>query len=216
MNEQPRSAPEESIIERILSDGEVEAKRVIDNAGRSRRSEERKAEAEAKKVRKDVVGQAEARAATFKSKEVASAQIEAKRMRLRAREEAISKVFATIEQGLSEIRQNTREYSQALRNLAVEAVSAVGGSEVKLRICKEDESIVDDAFVRDVKQGVARAVGSEVTIDRVADPALAGGGCIASTSDGRIIYDNTFRRRLERIKPALRATIVREVLKTDG
>jgi vacuolar-type H+-ATPase subunit E/Vma4 len=215
MNEQAGSKPEHEIIEKILSDGEAQAKQVTDNARRSEQSEKRKAEAEAKKIRDQVIGQAEAKARTWKSKEVASAHIEAKRTSLRAREEAIAKVFEAIEREVAKLRESPQLYREALVNLAVEAVSAVGEAEARLKVGTDDGDIVDEAFLGEVDRRIEQSLGRSVKIALERDPGLSGGGCAALSADGRIIFDNTFRRRLERLKPELRSVVVKEVLKTD-
>lgn len=211
MSEQPGTAPEEGIIEKILSDAESQAKRVTDNARRSERSETRKAEAEAEKIRKEIIGKAEVRADSLRSKVIATAHIEAKRMVLRAREEAISKVFEKIAQELGSLKGKSADYRKALANLAVEAVSAVGGSKVTLKIGRDEEKIVDDSLLGEIK----RRAGGEIEVITEVDPALTGGGCVAVSGEGRIVFDNTFHRRLERMKPELRSVVVREVLKDD-
>ena len=215
MNDQPGSKPEHEIIEKIMSDGEAQAQRVIDNARRSEQSERRKAEAEAKKIRDQVIGQAEAKARMWKSKEVASAHIEAKRISLKAREEAITKVFGAIEREVVKLKETPESYREALVNLAVEAVSAVGDAEVTLKVGTADAHIVDEAFLGEVEGRIGEDLNRAVKIVLERDPGLSGGGCIALSANGRIIFDNTFRRRLERLKPELRSVVVKEVLKTD-
>jgi vacuolar-type H+-ATPase subunit E/Vma4 len=216
MIEQPGTAPEEGIIEKILGDGEAQARRVVDNARRSEQSEMRKAEAEADKIRKEIVSKAEAKAGTLRSKVIATGHIEAKRMILRAREQAISRVFETIARELEKVRENPADYRKALGNLAVEAITAVGGPEVTLKICKEDQSLADDALLAEISRRAGDETGSETKVTLEIDPGLTGGGCIAVSGRGRIVFDNTFGRRLERMKPALRSVIVREVLKIDA
>jgi vacuolar-type H+-ATPase subunit E/Vma4 len=216
MNQEPDNAAQESIVAKILSDGEAQAKRVIDNAGRSVASEKRKAESEAARIRKDMLGKAEAKSRTLRQKVIATGHIEAKRMLLRAREDAITMVLKTIEQELAKIRENPAEYRRALANLAVEAVLAVGGAEVTLTVGTEDQALADQAFLNEITERTRHDADGEITIVLLLDPALTGGGCIAVSRQGRIVFDNSFARRLERMKPALRSVIVQEVLKTDG
>jgi vacuolar-type H+-ATPase subunit E/Vma4 len=216
MIEQPDTAPEEGIIEKIIGDGEIQAKRVIDNARRSERSERRKTEGEANTIRKEIVSRAEAKAGVLRSKVIATGHIEAKRMVLRAREEAISKVFETIEQELRKIRENPAEYRTALTNLAVEAISAVGESDVTLKIGEVDKHLADKKLLGEIKRLAGERAGHRLKITLEIDGGIAGGGCVAVSAKGRINLDNSFARRLERMKPALRSVIVREVLKTDA
>jgi vacuolar-type H+-ATPase subunit E/Vma4 len=216
MNREAGSSPEEEIVEKILNDGEAQAARVIDGARRSETAEKRKAQGEVEKLRKEVLAQAESKARALRSKEIASAKIEAKRLLLRAREEAVSKVFTAVEREVAKIRENREEYRRVLISLAVEAISAVGGSRVILRIDENDRALMDDAHVEQIIQGVAKRTGGKITVNLESDPVLHGGGCVAASADGRVIFDNSFRRRLERMKPELRSVIAKEVLKANG
>jgi vacuolar-type H+-ATPase subunit E/Vma4 len=216
MNGETGSSPEEEIVERILTDGEAQAARVIDGAKRSEAAEKRKAQGEAEKLRKEALAQAESKAKALRSKEIASAKIEAKRLLLRAREEAVSKVFSAVEREVAKIRENPEEYRRVLISLAVEATAAVGGSRVILRTGEDDQALMDDGTVEQIIQGVAKRTGSRITVNLESDPTLHGGGCVAASADGRVVFDNSFRRRLERMKPELRSVIAKEVLKANG
>ena len=207
---------EDEIIGKIMSDGEARAARVLDNAGRSADGEKRKAETEAGRVRKEMLDQVKRKVTTLKSKEVAGGHIEAKRILLRAREEAISKVFDTIVEDLGKLHQDGPRYRQALVNLAAEAVRAIGESEVTVALGGEDAALAGDDLISDIAGRLQSEGMAGVKIDVVVDPGLGGGGCVARSKDSRVIFDNTFKRRLERMKPSLRSAIVSEVLKSDG
>jgi len=201
------------MVERILGDARSEADRAIKNAERSAEAERRKAEAEAGKAREEILERIRRKAEALKSKEIATANIEAKRMLLKAREQAIAGVLGKIAERLAEVRKDVPEYRKALRSLAVEAVTAVDLPVVTLRVAPEDVAIADGGFIEQVTADVKASTGKDVKISIEKDAELASGGCVAASEDGRIIFDNTFRRRLERIKPEFRSLIAREVLK---
>ncbi len=216
MSAEPSRGSEDEIIGKIMSDGEAQAARVRDNARRSVDGEKRKAEAEAGRVRKEILDQVKRKVATLKSKEVAGGHIEAKRILLKAREEAISRVFDKIVQELGKLHQDGPRYRQALVNLAAEAVRAIGEAEVTLALGREDEALAGKDLVSDIAGRLESEGIAGVKIDVVVDPGVGSGGCVARSKDARVIFDNTFKRRLERMRPSLRSTIVSEVLKSDG
>jgi vacuolar-type H+-ATPase subunit E/Vma4 len=216
MSEEPASRSEEEIIGKILGDGKARADRVIESARRSSDSEKRKAEAEAEKARKEILDQADRKAAVLKSKETAGGHIEAKRILLRAREEAISKVFDTIRRELDSTHKDTAAYRKSLVNLGAEAVRAIGEPQVTLVLGKEDEALASKELASDIVGELGSDGAKGVRIEVVVDPDVVGGGCVAKSVDSRVVFDNTFSRRLERMKPSLRSTIVSEVLKSDG
>ena len=216
MSEKASRGSEDEIIGKIMSDGEARAQRVLDNAKRSVEAEKRKAETEAGKVRKEMLDQVKRKVAALKSKEIAGGHIEAKRVLLRAREEAISRVFDTISAELEKLHRDGTRYRQALVNLAAEAVGAIGEKEVEVVLGKDDQDLADERLVADISKRLDAEGVPGIEIELVVDRSLDGGGCVARSKDSRVIFDNTFRRRLERMKPSLRSTIVSEVLKSDG
>jgi vacuolar-type H+-ATPase subunit E/Vma4 len=216
MSEETSRGSEDEIIGKIMGDGRARAARVVDNARRSAEGEKQKAEAEAGKVRKEMLDQVRRKVAAIKSKDVAGGHIEAKRVLLRAREGAISKVFDTILQELGKLHEDGPRYRKALVGLAVEAVRAIGKPEVTVALGSDDQALADENLVSDVTGRLQAGGISGVKIDIVVDPGLGGGGCVARSKDSRVIFDNTFRRRLERMKPSLRSTIVSEVLESNG
>ena len=216
MSEETTRGNEEEIIGKILGDGKARAERVIENARRSADAEKHKAEAEAEKVHREILGRVGRKAAVLKSKEVEGGHIEAKRVLLRAREEAISRVFDTVRQELGKIQRDTARYRKALVKLAGEAVRAIGGPEVTVVLGKEDEALANEELISDVTEELRSQGIEDIRIRTAVDSRVAGGGCLARSIDARVIFDNTFERRLERIKPSLRSTIVSEVLKHDG
>jgi vacuolar-type H+-ATPase subunit E/Vma4 len=216
MNEQASRGGEDEIIRKIMGDGEAKASRVLDSARRSAEGERRKAEAGAEKVRKEMLDQVKRKVDTLKSKEIAGGHIEAKRVLLRAREKAISRVFDTVREELDKFHHDGPRYRQALVNLAVQAVGAIGEGEVTLALGKDDEGLADDNLVSEIADRLDSQGTRGVKIKVVVDPSLVGGGCVARSKDSRIIFDNTFRRRLDRLRPSLRSVIVNEVLKSDG
>jgi vacuolar-type H+-ATPase subunit E/Vma4 len=203
------------MVEKILGDARSEADRAIKNAGRSVEAERRKAEAEAEKVRQEILERVQRKVDRLKAKETASAQIESKRMLLKAREQAISGILETVAQELEKVREDHSRYRKVLRKLAAEAVAAVDLPEVVLRLTPEDAALVKEGFAGEVTADVKAMVGKgiEIKVETETEEGLASGGCIAASGDGRIIFDNTFNRRLERMRPELRSLIVREVLK---
>jgi vacuolar-type H+-ATPase subunit E/Vma4 len=209
MSETVSRGGEDEIIGKILSDGQTRAKRILDGAERTAESERRKAEAEADKVRKETMDQVARKAETVRSKEVAGAHIEAKRILLRAREDAISRVFETIREELKKVHDDESRYRDAL-------VRAIGGSGVTVALCEEDRALSGADLAAEIEAKLAREGSGDIKIHIVIDPGVVGGGCVARSGDSRVIFDNTFPRRLERMKPSLRSIIVNEVLKSDG
>ena len=205
-----------AITEKILDDAELEAQRILENAATIAEAEIARANKEAQQIQREILAQAEEKALKLKSRRLATSKIEAKKILLRAREEAVLIVFKQIEEQLNGIRQNPDRYRHALKNLATEAITGVGEPEVVLQVNGADGPIVDQAFWDDVKNAVSRSSGEEVGIAIQFNELVMGAGCVAKSTNGRVVFDNTFHRRFERMKPNLRPLIVRHLSKRDA
>jgi vacuolar-type H+-ATPase subunit E/Vma4 len=214
MTEGHKGDPEAAITEKILADAHAQAERLIENAGRGASAERQKTDREIVKVEEDIRAGWNSKVEKVRMREVSTARIESRRILLNAREKAVTKMFDEIEQGLGRLRENPGRYREALRNLAAEAATAVGGDEVILRFSERDRGLVNDAFVNEVT-GRVKSIDESIRFRVEFDRDDTGGGCIATSADGRILFDNTFGRRLERLRPELRAMIVRELAKDD-
>jgi len=209
------NSSEEAIIQKILEDAEAQARRILDGARRTGDSHRKKAETEAARVRQEIMDQAQAKADTLRAKEIATARMEAKRILLAAREEVVNAALHRIEEELAGLRKS-EGYREILLRLAREAIQAIGGSKVVLKLSKADEGLVDQDFLAELERTlVADEAKARVEIDVRFEADLDDGGCIATSGDGRIIFDNTFTGRFERMKPELRSMLIREIAAKD-
>lgn len=209
MTEEPAGHPEAEIIEKIMSDAELQAKKLVENAEHAVAAEEQKTQREIREVEQDVRAGWDAKVERIRTREMSTAAIESRRTMLAAREQAVEKILGEITKGLAHLREDPRRYRESLRGLAAEAVTAVGGDEVVLKFSERDGGIVDDAFLEQVRTEVNTVSGSCPQLEAVFDSGDNGGGCVAQSPDGRIVLDNTFSRRLERMVPEFRALIVK-------
>jgi vacuolar-type H+-ATPase subunit E/Vma4 len=214
MKEENLPDAEAAITDKILSDGASEARKAIDSAKRAVASEEQTTAREIETVKADLRAGVEDKIRKARMREVSTARIEAKRILLDAREKAVTKIFGEVEEGLRNLREDPARYRESLISLAAEAASAVGTGEIILKFSERDRGIVDEALVGEInertKEALKRAVALHIRFEE-ADYA----GCLAASSDGRIIFDNTYRRRLERMRNDLRARIVGELSQSN-
>lgn len=204
------------IVESILSDADAQASRIIDSAENAARAAREKARIEGERGRDESLVKARERCAKLRAQELATARIEAKRLLLAAREDVAERVLGQIEERLEAVRRSPETYARSLRNLAVEAVAAIGRPEVVLRISQTDAVLVGGAFASQVASDGRAAAAGVTRVTLQLDARDWGGGCIAQSPDGRVVYDNTYRTRMQRKRRELRAMIVRDVMDSHG
>jgi len=216
MSEETISAGAPQIIASIQADAEVQVQRSKTDAERAGQMELKKVQRQADTVRKEVLAKAEESAAKARARELATAKTEARRILLAARETLIAQALGQIEEALKALRADTGRYRTSLLHLAGEAIPAVGCDEVVLKVSKGEEAVVDGAFLEELAAGVRASAGRRFQVDLCVEERDLGGGCVAESVDGRVVFDNTFRRRLERAMPGIRAAIVKESIHHDG
>jgi len=190
----------------ILAEADAEARKCIEAAEASAAEALGKARAEAEQMRAEIVARGEDKARRLRARETAVVNIECRRILLDAREAAVVRVFHAIDAACAAVRADAAQYALSLRAVAAEAVRGVGGDAVELMVHENDEALVDAAFIDALTTAAApTTVAIRFTL------ADASGGCIAASRDGHITLNNTYARRLERMKRAVRATIMREI-----
>ena len=190
----------------ILADADAQARKCIEAAEASAAEALGKARAEADQTRAEIMARGEEKARRLRARETAVVNIECRRILLNARESAVQQVFHAIDAACGELRADAAQYALSLRAVAAEAVRGVGGDAVELMVHENDEALVDAAFIEALTTAAApTTVAIRYTL------ADTSGGCVAVSRDGHITLNNTYARRLERMKRALRATIMREV-----
>lgn len=209
------SQPELEIVQSIIAEAESKAQRTLDSARSAIEVEDAKARIEREELASGILAKAEETARKLRSREIATAHIEAQRMYLKAREEAVGVIISRIEDGLKALRRNPESYRKSLVHLAAEAVSAIGEADVQVYISQADQEFVDHAFMAELRTISQERLGFEPHINVQFAQADMGGGCIASSYTGRIVFDNTYAKRLERMKNRLRTSIVKEIIKSD-
>lgn len=211
MSEETIPKPESEIVRSILDGADAEVARMLEAARAEGEAERHRVREEVEEIRKRILGAAEEEARRFRTRELATAAVEARRMLLWAREEHVSATLARIEADLRTIPSDPDRYRESLAALAAEAALGAGGVRVHLKLAERDRALVDEAFAARVKAAVRARGGGDVDLELEFDSAITDGGCIASDPEGRIVYDNTYMRRLERERRNLRRAILREI-----
>ena len=204
------------IIDSILSEAEAQAGKRRDEGARAAKAELARAERQAETVREGIVKQGEQVAAKAYAREMATAKTEVRRILLATREERVQRATVQIEEELQALRSDPTRYRTSLRNLALEAVLAVDAPEVVLKLAKSEAGMADSAFIEGLARSVQEATGHApaLTVDLSLEDL--GGGCLAMSGNGRVVFDNTFHRRMERAAQEIRAAVIKEAAQENG
>jgi len=217
MTDAKMDGPAAEIVRAILAEADEQAARTLEHARTAAAVEEERTERDAAEAEAAVMSDAEDEARRLRSRVVATAHVEARQMLLRAREEVIAAATGEIAAACEALRSDAAQYRESLTALAAEAVAAIGGDRVRLTVEEADRVATDAEWMQAVAARVAgSSAGPAPAIEIAYTNEALGGGCTASSPDGRVIFENTYPRRMERLRRRIRAAIVQEVADRDA
>jgi len=189
---------EKALADEILRDAQRKADRARTRAERETAKIQKKTERDAQTATARTLELAQERGERLAQAVLATLEAEAQRELLAAREGELDKLFEQARQRLAD--KGGYDYPAVLAVLAAQAIEAMAAPEVVLELNDGDRAIATEAWLADLRG----RVGREVAIAVADGAAPIDGGLIARSADGRLLYDNSFAARLERLRPDLR------------
>ncbi len=131
---------------------------------------------------------------------ILSSRIRANRLRtLGEKNKIVQNVLSSVEQSLSDIASSDK-FESALKRLALEAAEAVGTDNAVVRVgFRNAEKKALQSIGSSLPKGT-KLVTNESPIDDL-------GGVIASDPDGKTVFNNSFKARIQRLDNQLLTTI---------
>ena len=138
---------------------------------------------------------------------LASASVEARRIRLERIEGLLESIRADVREKLSGLRRDGN-YGDIIVDLAASAINGMTGEDFTIRLPEEDRSVLGTDIGRQI---AAKAGRPEVNIKVSFEPIMQGGGPVIEDASGAQVWDNRFPARLERLWPQFRRLIAEKV-----
>ncbi len=194
----------EKLQNRILSDARMKADEIIREAEEKSRQLVENSRAQARREAEAFLTKAKLDAEALR-RSILSSKIRANRLRLlEEKNRIVRSILSTVEERLSSLGQ-TQVFMDSLKKMVNEAVEAVGSDQPTVRIGFDGVGAKALGSAGQGLPGGAKLVVEEKPIDEL-------GGVIASDPEGRLIYNNSFRARLDRLDSQLLALISSTVL----
>ena len=189
----------EKLHNRILSDAKLKAADLIREAEEKARRIVDESRVQAQKDADEILSKANLEAESIR-RGILSSRIRANRLRvLGEKNKIVQTVLKSVEQRLSDIT-STDQFQPALKRFVAEAVEAVGTDDTVVRVGFQNaERKGLDSLGRTLPTGI-RFVVEDKPIDDL-------GGVVAGDVGGKMIFNNSFRARIERLDNQLLTTI---------
>jgi vacuolar-type H+-ATPase subunit E/Vma4 len=181
----------EKLHNRILSDANLKAAGIIEHAEDKSKQILNEAQAQAQRDTDDILARASLEADNIR-RSILSSRIRANRLRiLDEKNRIVQSVLKAVESNLSDFADSD-QFESALKRFVSEAIEAVG----------TDNAVVKVGFRNTAKKtiqslGQSLPKGAKLLADETPIDDL--GGVTASDPEGKTIFNNSFRARLERL-----------------
>ena len=202
----------DKIVSSIVSDAQIKAKTLTDEAEKKVSSILLQGEEKALIEKNKILSEAEKQANLKYQQVISEAKMNSRRMELEAREEVIEESFKKAEEKLKEIASSeSLEYLESLKGIITEAAIEIGGGELIVLLKKDDLPKIEDS-IASIEKDVTNKIGIK-TILEIGDNINTIGGVIVKTKNGEIEVNNTIETRLLRYKKTLRSEVAKILFK---
>lgn len=195
--------PSEKLCEEILAEGRRQAEAIREDARKEGEALIARAEANAKRLRRDSLERAHREADRLREKILADLPIEIARIRAARTEALLDALRKGARQAL--LARQGFDYREALVALAVEALQVMRGEGFTLALAPGDTF---EGMAEEIHRRVGRA---RLSIRLVEDPTITGGGMVLRNLEGRQVWDDRLPERLERLWPSLRIPLAQHL-----
>jgi len=180
---------------RILSDAKLKADETIREAQAKADQILAEAKQKAQKEADEILAKAKLEAEAVR-RSILSSKVRANRLRiLDEKNRIVKEVLEKVEEKLSNIAKSPR-FDETLQRFVAQAVKAVDSDHPVVRLGFKGSSKQNLDSVSKVLPKGSKLVFAE-------DPVDGLGGVVASDAEGRVIFNNSFRSRLERLDSQL-------------
>ena len=189
------SEPLDKLQNRILSDAKLKADEATSDAQATADQILQEARDKAQKEAGEILAKAKVEAEAIR-RNILSSKVRANRLKiLDEKNRIVQDVVRTVEDRLAGIARSS-QFDETAQRFVSEAVKAVDTEQPIIRLGFKDASKKNlDAVLKTVPKG-AKVVFEDEPIEGL-------GGVVASDADGRVIFNNSFKSRLERLDSQL-------------
>jgi V/A-type H+-transporting ATPase subunit E len=200
----------EVLRKEIRNQSDDEAASILEQAKKESDKILSDAEKEARKIKTELLKKAELQANGIRKRILSGVHVEIKRQNLRAREELISKVFQMVAKRLDAFRQSDT-YIVFIRKMVKEGVLALDADEFRILHGNVEKQRLTKKILSEMEKELSIETGRKVKLV-LSDQVLPEGGVVLISSDERMLFDNRFSARMERMEDEMRLVVMKRVM----
>ena len=198
----------EVICAKISEDADAEIKTILEQA----RRESEKIVSQARKSAEDknllISKELEQEIQKSREKILSSLNLEKKRLVLGEKDKFIQSVLAKVIKNAQDFRRENG-YQEFLENAIIEGVEVIEDGNIAVYYSSQDEHFFNSDFIKKIEKSCSQVLktGCSLKFNKADFSDL---GVIVNSVDGRIMYDNRFLARLERVKEKIYMELLKD------
>ena len=186
----------DKICLKIRDESSQEEQAILDKARKERERILSEAALDAEKQLKAIIAAADERIAQKRERILSIVNMEKKRVRLEGRDLFVEEVMAAVKKEAENFRANGKDYSKFLKEALEESIEVVDDKKAQVFYSQLDEEAI--SFAGSLQVELKKCDFKDI-------------GVIVQSSDGRLLFDNTFTARLKRAYYDIYGKLLKEV-----
>ena len=207
---QEQQASSDILQKEIQAQSEKEAGAILEQAQREAQQILNNARKEADGIKADMIKKAETQAESIRRKILSGVRLDVKKQNLRTREELLSKIFEQVKEKIEAFRQ-TEAYKDYLKELVIEGATAIDAERMRVLSGTTEKKLLSEATVKQIIGEIQKRTGRKTKLS-IADQALPEGGVVMVSDDERMLFDNRFSARMQRMQSQMRLEAMKRVM----
>jgi len=195
----------ETLRNEILRQAKEQASAIVDREKRVAERDLEFAREDAKTVREQERSKLQPLVDTEEKKISSAAEMEARRMLLKKKEELVSRLFADVEHKLEEMR-NSDLYINIVSKSIESGFKTIGESLI-VEFGEKDKNLFTNKVISSIKSKVSESLGTNVELKFQSAGDSISSGVVIKSKDGRIVIDHSFSNLMKRLEEELRGKI---------
>jgi V/A-type H+/Na+-transporting ATPase subunit E len=192
----------EGIAREVLADVQKEADIIILKAEKEAKEILKVAKDDSDKIYATVMAEVVTKASSEKRKMDSKSDVDVRNRLLMVKDALVQTTFEKAQLRLNEfINEDT--YHEFLLRLIEEASRKIGSKNLMVQVNSKDKVWLTQENI-DI---LSKRLRLDLILAEETIPSM--GGCKVQTTDGKLVYDNTFENRIEQIKPTLRLEVAK-------
>ncbi|MDR3222918.1 MAG: V-type proton ATPase subunit E [Methanobrevibacter sp.] len=202
------SSGADKIVSNILSEAQIKADQIIQEAELEIKSFEEKESKTLELEKKKIIDDANKQSIMRHQQIISEAKMNARRLELETREKVIEESFNKATEELKKVTSSSdKKYVDSLVKIVKEAAIEINGGDIIIHAKTEDKSKIEN-LLGGIATDVKSKSGKDTTFE-FGEPITTIGGVILKTKTGEIEVNNTIEARLLRYKKILRFEVAK-------